>query len=298
MNRSFREVLSKRVLVCDGAMGTMLQAAGMPGGHCSEEWNRSHPQAISKIHTAYLAAGADIIETNTFGGNRYRLGAHGLAADLTELNESAARLARAVCPEGKWVAGSIGPTGEFLEPIGSLSADQLKEAFTEQIEALLQGGVDLFIVETMSDPQEGKAAIEAVRALDPTIPILSSMTFEKKPTGFRTMMGIQPEAMPAIYQEAGADVIGANCGSGMDEMIAIIKILRAATDLPLLAQANAGLPETEQGGIIYREKPEERAISVQQLLECGINIIGGCCGTTPEHIAATARVVEIFNKRS
>jgi 5-methyltetrahydrofolate--homocysteine methyltransferase len=295
MGQNFREALQQRILVCDGAMGTMLQAAGMPGGHCSEEWNRSHPEVISGIHQAYLAAGADIIETNTFGGNRFRLGFHGFTKELAELNETAAQLARTVCPADKWVAGSVGPTGEFLEPSGSFTFDQFREAFLEQITALLLGGVDLIIVETMGDPQEGKAAIEAARSLDPNIPILSTMTFEKKPAGFRTMMGTQPAEMPAVYQEAGADVIGANCGSGMEEMISIVRILRENTDLPILAQANAGLPDTEEGRVIYRETPDDRAEAVERLLKTGVNIVGGCCGTTPAHIAATARIIKAYN---
>jgi 5-methyltetrahydrofolate--homocysteine methyltransferase len=162
---------------------------------------------------------------------------------------------------------------------------------------LLHGGVDLIVVETMSDPQEGRAAIEAARDLDADIPILASMTFEKKATGYRTMMGVLPEEMPAIYQEAGADVIGANCGSGMEDMMAIVDILRQHTDLPILAQANAGLPDTEGGKVVYRETPEDRGAAVREILKNRINIIGGCCGTTPEHIAATAKVVKEFNQR-
>jgi len=296
MERSFRDILKQRVLVCDGAMGTMLQANGMPGGHCSEEWNLSHPDVIRGIHKAYLDAGADIIETNSFGGNRYRLAFHNQADHLAELNEKAGHIAHEICPPGKWVGGSVGPTGEFLQPMGALTFDQLKAAFSEQITALLHGGVDLILVETMSDPQEGRAAIEAARDLDADIPILASMTFEKKPTGYRTMMGISPEEMPAVYQQAGADVIGANCGSGMDDMLAIVAILREHTDMPILAQANAGLPVTEEGRVIYKETPEDRAAAVEKILKSGVNIVGGCCGTTPAHIAATSRVVRAFNR--
>jgi 5-methyltetrahydrofolate--homocysteine methyltransferase len=296
MQNDFREALKQRVLVSDGAMGTMLQAAGIPSGHCSEEWNSTHPQVIAGIHQAYLAAGAEIIETNSFGGNRFRLAFHGYGALVADFNRRAAEIARSVCPPDKWVAGSVGPTGEFLQPFGTLTFEQLKEAFKEQIAALLDGGVDLIIAETMSDPQEGRAAIEAARSLDSHLPVLSTMTFEKKQDSYRTMMGTAPPDMISVYQQAGADVIGANCGTGMEDMINIVRELRSQTDFPLLAQANAGLPLTEEGRIVYNETPADRGASVELLLKTGINIVGGCCGTTPEHIKATAVAVRAFNQ--
>ncbi len=297
MKHTFLSAIKERVLICDGAMGTMLQAAGMPVGHCSEEWNISHPDAIRSIHQAYIDAGADIIETNSFGGTRFRLEAHGYVDSVTEFNQKAAQIAKLACPEGKWVGGSVGPTGEFLQPLGTRSYDEIKDAFKEQIKALISGGVDLIVVETMSDLQEGKAAIEAARSLDPEIPLLATMTFENKQTGFRTMMGVQPSEMIDCYGKAGADVIGANCGSGMEDMIKIVQLLRSETRFPILAQANAGLPETENGAIIYKETAEDRYNSVNEILNNGTNIVGGCCGTNPEHIKATVRAVQEFNQR-
>ncbi len=298
MNNTFLSALAGRVLVCDGAMGTMLQAAGMPVGHCSEEWNISHPKVIQSIHQAYIDAGADIVETNSFGGTRFRLEAHGHGDSVSEFNQKAAQIAKSVCPEGKWVGGSVGPTGEFMQPLGTRSYDEIKDVFKEQIGFLISGGADIIIVETMSDLQEGKAAIEAARSLDSEIPVIGTMTFENKPTGFRTMMGVQPGQMIDCYGEAGANVIGANCGSGMEEMIQILNLLRPETPLPILTQANAGLPETESGKIIYKETAEDRYHSVIEILKNGANIVGGCCGTNPEHIKATARAVQEFNKQN
>jgi len=296
LNNTFLSALAERVLVCDGAMGTMLQAAGMPVGHCSEEWNISHPDAIRNIHQAYIDAGADIIETNSFGGTRSRLEAHGYGDSFNKANQLAAQIAKSTCPKGKWVGGSVGPCGEFLQPMGTKTYDEIKDVFKEQIVALISGGVDLIIVETMSDLQEGKAAIEAARSIDPAMPILATMTFENKPTGFHTMMGVQLKDMIAGYTEAGADVVGANCGSGMEDMIRIVQLLRNETKLPILAQANAGMPETDDGKITYKETAEDRYNSVNEILNQGINIVGGCCGTNPEHIKATARAVKEFNQ--
>ncbi len=291
MRENFSNLLKQRILVGDGAMGTMLQASGMPAGHCSEEWNISHPQVISDIHRKYLAAGADIIETNSFGGNRYRLGFHGFSDSVSLFNQKAAEIACSVCPTDKFVAGSVGPTGEFLQPVGTLTIEQMTAAFREQIEALCSAGVNLIIVETMSDIDEACAAIRGAKSVDPKIPVIATMTFEKKPTGYRTMMGFQPVDMIDKFRDAGAEVIGANCGTGMTDMIEIIKQLRENTDFPLMTQANAGLPETKGGQIQYKESPEDRGEAVRKILSAGVNIIGGCCGTNPAHIKATYQAV-------
>jgi 5-methyltetrahydrofolate--homocysteine methyltransferase len=278
-------------------MGTMLQSYGLTAGICPEEWNFSHPQVITKIHQAYLAAGADIIETNTFGGNRIRLEFQGYGESVSLFNSEAAELARAVCPADKFIAGSVGPTGEFLEPLGTHTKEHLENVFKEQIEALLAVGIDLLIIETMSDITEACTAIRAARVLNQDIPIFTTMTFEKRESGYRTMMGASPLDMITPFREAGADVLGANCGTGMEDMIPIIQSLRDKTDMPLMAQANAGLPVEENGHLSYKEIPLQRAKKVKTLLDLGVNIVGGCCGTTPQHIKATSEVVEEYNQR-
>jgi 5-methyltetrahydrofolate--homocysteine methyltransferase len=294
MSNDFRTLFNQKVLVGDGAMGTMLHAAGLTGAHCPEEWNVSHSEDIAKIQQAYASAGSDIIETNSFGGNRYRLGFHGFADSVSLFNKKSAEVARSVCPEGKFVAGSVGPTGEFLEPMGDVTREQLTDVFKEQIDALLEGGVDILVIETMSDIGEALTAINAARLLSSDVPVLSTMTFEKHAHGYRTMMGVQPANMVNPLIDAGVDAIGTNCGTGMEDMIEIVKEIRKNTQFPLLVQANAGLPEQEAGQIYYKESPQDRGESVKQILQLGVNVIGGCCGTTPEHIKATRKAVDEY----
>ena len=295
MNQNLLALIGKKVLVCDGAMGTLLQHHGLPAGACPETWNIEHPDIIRDIHTQYFQAGADIVETNSFGGNRYRLSFHGFGDKVTDYNYAAAQLACAVRPPGKFVAGSVGPTGEYLEPIGTASYDDFIEAFAVQISALQKGGVDLILIETMSDLQEIRAAVEAARKVAPQLPVVASMTFEKHAQGFRTMMGLSTSDLINNLPAAGAQVIGANCGLGMDQMIELIAEIRGQTDMPVLSQANAGLPVWKEGKHGYEETPEERAVAVRKLLDIGINIVGGCCGTTPDHIRKIREEVDRFN---
>ncbi len=293
----FLNKLKTSVLVCDGAMGTMLQKSGLPTGHCPEEWNVSNPEKVSQIHKQYYDAGADIVETNSFGGNKFRLDFQGHADDVYKFNKAAAELVRSVCPEGKFVAGSVGPTGEFIEPVGMRTFEELKEGFSLQIQALVDGGVDLIIIETMADIQESIAAIQAAESIDTELPVIATMTFEKSANGIHTMMGIKPRIMAEQLIEAGAKVIGANCGMGMEEMAEVISEIRQHTDFPILTQANAGNPVWDGKQNVYSESPEERAQAVRKLLELKPNIVGGCCGTTPEHIKAIRAVVDEYNGR-
>jgi 5-methyltetrahydrofolate--homocysteine methyltransferase len=292
MNGIFIDQLKNRTLVSDGAMGTMLQKYGLLSGSCPEEWNLSHPDIIRSIHQQYFSAGADLVETNTFGGNRFRLGFHGHAGKVGEFNRQAAELACSVRPAGKFVAGSVGPTGELLEPLGTINFKQLVDIFQEQISALQAGGVDLIIIETMADLQEAQAALHAVKNIAPALPVAVTMTFEKSATGFRTMMGATPAHMISALTAEGADLIGANCGLGMEEMIGIMAEFRSLCRVPLIAQANAGLPKWDGQKNVYDETPAQRGRSALKLLELNINIIGGCCGTTPEHIQAVRKTVD------
>jgi 5-methyltetrahydrofolate--homocysteine methyltransferase len=269
MSLTFLDEIKIRTLVADGAMGTMLQKNGLTVGGCPEEWNISHPDIVQNIHRQYFAAGADLVETNTFGGNRYRLG----------------------------VAGSVGPTGEFLEPIGTVTFDNLVEIFQEQIAALAGGGVDLIIVETMTDLQEARAALVAAKKVNSALPVAVTMTFEKGPAGYKTMMGISPGNLITLLINEGADMLGANCGFGMEEMIEIMTEFRNLSAHPMLAQANAGLPQWDGHKNIYSETPLQRGQAVPKLLKLNINVIGGCCGTTPEHIQAIRRAVDTYSQK-
>lgn len=279
------------LLLCDGAMGTMLIASGLKAGECPELWNRERPEAVQAIHRAYFEGGSDIVLTNTFGGTRVRLANFGLEKEVRDLNSRAVGLAKEVAPSGKWVALSVGPTGEFLEPVGNLKFEEMKEIFSEQIGAALEAGADAVCIETMGDPEESRAAIEATRALA-DVPIFATMTFEHGKRGYHTLMGIDPPTAAERLLAAGAHVVGSNCGNGIDEMAEIMEEMMAGRGGLFLAQANAGKPEMEGDTPVYRQGPEEYAEKSKKLKALGVNIIGGCCGTTPEHIKRMAAVLK------
>lgn len=274
-------------LVGDGAMGTMLQAANLPAGLMPEVWNAENPEAVRGVHRAYLAAGAQILTTNTFGGSRLRLAEAGLAERTVQLNRLGAALACDVAGEAAWVAGSVGPTGKIMEPYGDLAVERAEEVFAEQVRALVEGGVDLIKIETQHDVEEACAAVRAARSVT-QLPILCSFTFNVKG---RTMMGLRAADAALRAAEAGANVVGANCGDGPEAVRVALEAMHAASDLPLLAQANAGIPQSEGGVTIWDVTPEEMAGHARIYLELGARIVGGCCGTNPEFIAAISAVV-------
>jgi 5-methyltetrahydrofolate--homocysteine methyltransferase len=282
--------LQKQVVIFDGAMGTMLQAEGLLPGECPELWNVERPEIVQKIHRAYFEAGAQVVETNTFGANPIKLAAIGLEGRTHEFNYQGARLAKTVAPPDGLVAGSVSPTGKFLEPLGDLTYPQVVEIYKAQIGALAEGGADLICIETMSDIEETAAAIQAARAVC-SLPVIATMTFNLDAIGFRTIMGISPEIAAIRLKREGVDIIGSNCGQGMEEMILLMKQMRPLTSLPLIAQPNAGLPQLSEGKVTYPQSPEDFAQEVPELLQTGINVIGGCCGTTPEHIRLLAEKV-------
>jgi len=304
LTSNFLQRLKTEFLVSDGAMGTQLQERGLPTGYCPEEWNISHPEVVQAIHRDYYAAGSDFVETNTFGANRLRLRMHNLSAVLKaglenrvqEINKKAVELARAVCPSGHYVAGSVGPTGEFLEPIGTLTFDEMVDVFAEQIIGMVEGGVDIIVIETMMAVEEASAAVTAAKK-HTHLPVIATMTFELGKSGFKTMMGVTPEVAVKTLADVGADALGSNCGKGIDDMIGIIREMRQHTSLPLLAQANAGLPEWINGKAVYHETPEFIRPKVKQLLDSGANIVGGCCGTTPAHIKVIREEVDVYLER-
>lgn len=292
---SLLDELARRPLCCDGAMGTQLLARGLGSGECGMRWNLYQPDQVVGIHRAYREAGCELITTNSFGGSHFALELHGLAHDVAKLNQAAACLARAAAGETGWVLGDVGPFGGFLEPIGDTPPQELRAALCEQITALIGGGADAILIETMSDPAEAIIGLEAARQCDQKIPIIVTYTFLKGATGeFRTMMGTTVgEAMQRTIA-AGANVVGTNCGTGLnlDDYVELTKHLVAeAGQTPVIVQPNAGKPHTEDGNTIYDVTPEEMAAAAKRLLAAGASIIGGCCGTTPRHLAAMSQAI-------
>jgi 5-methyltetrahydrofolate--homocysteine methyltransferase len=275
-----------RVLVSDGAWGTFLQKKGLRPGECPELWNLERPDDVRAIAADYIAAGADLVETNTFGGNRFKLNHYGLAERVAEINEAGARLSREAAGDSRWVLGSVGPTGEILI-MEEVSEEEMYAAFKEQVVALEKGGADAICIETMSALDEAELAVRAVKE-NTGCEAVCTFTFERtQQGGYRTMMGVSPTQFAEAMCAAGADIIGANCGNGMERMIEIVRELRAAApDTPILVHANAGLPKNVGGVDVFPETPEQMAAQVPALVAAGAKIIGGCCGTTPEHIRA------------
>jgi 5-methyltetrahydrofolate--homocysteine methyltransferase len=294
MGRLMKRLQEGDVLVSDGATGTFLQGRGLAVGEAPETWNLARPDDVTGMAEAYFGAGSDLVETNTFGGNRYRLRHAGLEARVADVNRTAAQLARSGAPEGRMVVGSIGPTGEFLAPLGLATEASLAEAFGEQAEALAEGGVDGLCVETMSAADEAAVAVKAAKQTG--LPVIATMTFDKGPKGFATSMGVTiPAAVEALTQ-AGADVIGTNCGHGVAEMVEIVEQMGQLSDLPLMVQPNAGLPVMKDGQVVYEETPEAMAARYAELLSFGARIVGGCCGTGPDHIRAIVQAVRAAGK--
>ncbi|MBL7218576.1 MAG: homocysteine S-methyltransferase family protein [Phycisphaerae bacterium] len=263
----------------------MLQARGLTPEQCPEEWNVSHAEDVISVAGQYARAGSDLVLTNTFGGSATKLAKMGCGDRVRELNLAGARNSLQGAP-GALVAGSVGPTGDFLQPLGTTTANEMEAVFSEQIGALLEAGLKAICIETMTDIGEAIAAVRAARKLDAELDIITTFTFDATPGGFKTMMGVDPKQVAGELPAAGANVLGANCGNGIEQMIEITTELRKYTDLPILIHANAGLPELVDGRTVFRQSPEAMAAHTRALVEAGANIIGGCCGTTPEHIAA------------
>ncbi len=280
------------ILVSDGAMGTFLQAKGLQGGECPEEWNISHPDVVKSIAKAYIAAGSDIVETNSFGGSSYKLNEYGFGDKVTEFNQAAARLAKEAAEGKVYVAASVGPTGQIVEEEGgNVTEEDLYNSFKEQMMALERGGADALCIETISSVTEAVQAIKAARD-NTKLPVICTFTFEPGARGFRTMMGIDPARAVEEAVAAGAHIIGANCGNGITNMIEITRQMRrAAPAVPILIHANAGMPVFEDGKTVFKDTPEQMASQVDDLIKAGANIIGGCCGTSPTHIEKMASMV-------
>jgi len=272
------------VILADGAMGTMLMANGLAFGNSPELWNVDEPQRVGEVHAAYLQAGARILLTNTFGGNRFRLQLHNLQERAAELNRAAARLAREAAGGTALVAGDIGPSGGILAPLGELEPEAAVAGFAEQAAALVEGGVDVIWLETMSSLEEMRAAIDGVRRASAGIPIITTMTFD---TRGRTMMGVTPERAAQTLSGWGAVAVGGNCGNGPDEILEVVAKMRAtAPAATLVAKANAGVPHLAAGRPVYGAGPDDMARYAIAAVEAGARVIGACCGSTPDHLRA------------
>lgn len=281
-------------ILADGAMGTMLFSAGLQFGDPPEVWNLTQPDVVRRIHRGYLEAGSRIVMTNTFGGNRLRLRLHGLADRVMELNQTAAILLRAEVDAAgghALVAGDIGPTGEIIAPLGTLDYDDAVGVFAEQAAALVAGKVDLIWVETMSDLNEIRAAIEGVRRVAPGIALIATMTFD---TRGHTMMGVSPEDAVLALDAWGADAVGGNCGNGPDELVPVVaKMHAAAPDVVLVAKSNAGMPELVDMRAVYRAAPGVMATEALAMQAAGARVVGACCGSSPEHLAAMGAALAV-----
>lgn len=278
------------VLVADGATGTQLQKAGLPAGAAPERWNLENPDAVRNLHKSYIQAGSMVVLTNTFGGTSYRLGRDGLGDKVYEINLAAAKLARECAGEKVLVFGDIGPTGQILKPVGTVDPADAVAAFTVQARGLVDGGVDAILIETMSDLEESKAAVEGVRAVAKDLPILTTMSFDSHG---RTMMGVKPALAARELWGLGVFAIGANCGRTLSETLDAVTAMRQAVpEARLMAKPNAGLPHTDGSNLIYDVTPETMAEYAQKFREAGVVIFGGCCGSGPEHIRAVAKSMQ------
>jgi len=280
------------VVLADGAMGTMLFDAGLEYGEAPERWNLERPEPIRRIHADYLAAGSRILLTNTFGGNRFRLALHGLHDRVDEINRAAAAILRSEVEahgNSALVAGDIGPSGSILAPLGDLDFGAAVEGFAEQARALASGRVDLLWIETMSDLEEVRAAMEGARQAAPDLAVVTTMSFD---THGRTMMGVTPEKAAQTLHSWGADAVGGNCGNGTEEVLQAVRKMRGvAPEATLVAKSNAGMPELIGGRACYRATPQDMAAYLRRAVELGAAVVGACCGSRPDHIRAMAEAL-------
>jgi 5-methyltetrahydrofolate--homocysteine methyltransferase len=296
---SLKEKIKQGLLLLDGAMGTQLIASGIEVGKCNDYLNIESPDTVSNIHKAYLQSGSDAVLTNTFGANRIALARHGLAEKVEKINTAGAKIARKAAGQRGYVLGDIGPSGDFLKPVGNLEPQDLKDAFARQAKALTAGGVDGFIIETMTALDEAAIAIEAVKSVSGNLPVFASFAFDRAGSDYRTMMGVDIKSAVSKALSLRVDAVGFNCGSAtLDEYIELAeKFVSAAKDLGqdilVLAEPNAGKPDLVDGRAVYKVSPEDFADAAGKIHSLGVNIIGGCCGTGPAHIKATAKRLKI-----
>jgi len=296
MENLIQRLKREKILVSDGGVGTMLMELGLKPGDAPESFNILHPEVVEKIAALYLEAGADIITTNTFGGSPLRLSFYSLEDKTEEINRNAVLSARKAIANRAYISASCGPSGRFLKPHGDIEPEQMYDSFQRQIKVLVASGVDIICVETMTDLREAELAIKAAKTVAVSTPVIATMTFDSTPRGFYTMMGVSIEKAASGLEKAGADVIGSNCGTGIEDMIGTAREFKKQSKLPLIMQPNAGIPTTQGGKPVYPETPEFMAEKAKEFVSIGVSVIGGCCGTTPEHIRAIREMVEQQNR--
>jgi 5-methyltetrahydrofolate--homocysteine methyltransferase len=279
------------VVIADGAMGTMLFQRGLNPGECPERMNLDHPEVLEIIAGLYLSAGAEIIQTNTFGGSPLKLSFYGLEDKTEEINARAVHAVRKAVGDRAYVSASCGPSGRILQPYGDTSPEEVYDSFRRQLKVLIARGVDVICVETMTDLNEAILAVKAARSISSSIPVFATMTFDHTPRGFYTVMGTTVVQAAEGLAAAGADVVGSNCGNGILNMVKIAEEFAKHTALPIIIQSNAGIPVLKDGMSVFPDSPEFMAEKSQDLKKIGVKIIGGCCGTTPEHIFAIKKAV-------
>jgi 5-methyltetrahydrofolate--homocysteine methyltransferase len=284
------------ILVADGAIGSMLFRRGLQAGECPESLNLTKPVIIEEIARLYFDAGAEIIQTNTFGASPVKLGEYGLEKETEEINSVGVACVRNVVSDRAYISGSCGPSGRILKPYGDADPDLLYQGFERQVTVLIRAGVDMVCIETMTDLQEATLAIQAVKNNFPQIPVMATMTFDKTPRGFYTVMGVSIENATVGLQKAGADIIGSNCGNGLENMIEIARQFKEISNLPIVIQSNAGMPEVINSDLCYPETADFFKEKTPEMIDRGVSVIGGCCGTTPDHIRAIKMVVDSWRK--
>lgn len=291
MKTLLERIAGGEILIADGAMGTLLLERGLEAGACPESLNLEKPELLEEIAGLYLEAGADIVHTNTFGGSPLKLALYNLEDRTEEINAGAVRAAIRAVGDRASVSASVGPSGKLLKPFGDTEPEELFDCFLEQIKALICAGADMITVETMTDLTEATAAVYAAKSILPSIPVAATMTFDPTPRGFHTVMGVGVEEACDGLEKAGANIVGSNCGNGIEKMIEIAREFAAHSSLPFAIQSNAGLPVVRDGRTEYPETPEFMAERIAELIDAGVSVIGGCCGTTPKHISAFRKAV-------
>lgn len=282
------------VLLADGAMGTELFKRGLKSGECPELFNVTKPEAVQEVVQLYIDAGSEIVLTNSLGGSALKLADYKLEDRTEEINTKAVEIVKEVAKGKAYVAASVGPSGKILKPYGDADPEELRESYARQMKAMIDAGADAILIETMIDLQETIIAVKTAKAISGEIPVMATMTFNETPRGFFTVMGNNIAKVAAGLSDAGVDILGSNCGNGLEKMIRIAKDFKASSNLPIIIQANAGLPENRNGELFFPETPEFFASKVGELIDSGVSIIGGCCGTGPDHIRAMRKVINSF----